>query len=187
MGGYSSNFTYYDNVRVSKDCLIGEENMGWQYITSQLAKERVALVPHSMTAGAVEEMTAFAKEFVLDGKPLIEEPWVRNQLAELAVDVEVLKLFNYRVAWWLTQGVEPYAESAMTKVFGSELLQRVTGTLMDMLRLVGGLQYPSRLAPFRGRWQKKFLTMRLLTFGGGANEILRDLIATTALGMPRSR
>jgi len=105
----------------------------------------------------------------------------------MAVDIEVLKLFNYRVAWQLTQGVEPYAEASMTKVFGSELLQRVTSACINMMGLVGGLQPPSMLAPFRGRYQQEFLSMRLLTFGGGANEVLRDVIALAGLGMPPSR
>jgi alkylation response protein AidB-like acyl-CoA dehydrogenase len=187
MGGFKSNFTYYDDVRVPKDCLIGEENKGWRYINSQLAMERVALVPHSRTRRAFQEMMTMAKETILDGKPIIEEPWVRNQLAEMAVDIEVLKLFNYRVAWQLTQGVEPYAEASMTKVFGSELLQRVTSACINMMGLVGGLQPPSRLAPFRGKYQQDFLSMRLLTFGGGANEVLRDVIALAGLGMPPSR
>jgi hypothetical protein len=187
MGGFQSNFTYYDNVRVPKDCLIGEENKGWRYINSQLAMERVALVPHSRTRHAFQEMTTWAKENTLDGRLVIDEPWVRSQLAEIAMDIEVLKLFNFRVAWQLTQGVEPFAEASMTKIFGSELLQRVTGVCIDMMGLVGGLQPPSKLAPFSGRYQQEFLSMRLLTFGGGANEVLRDIIALIGLGMPPSR
>jgi len=187
MGGFRSNFTYYDYVRVPEDCLIGEENKGWRYINSQLAMERVALVPHSKTRRILEEMISWAKENALDGKPVIDEPWVRNELADIAVNIEALKLFNYQVAWQLTQGVEPYAEASMTKVFGSELLQRVTGICMDMMGLIGGLQPPCELAPGEGRFQREFVSMRLLTFGGGANEVLRDLIALTGLGMPPSR
>jgi alkylation response protein AidB-like acyl-CoA dehydrogenase len=132
-------------------------------------------------------MTTWAKENTLDGRPVIDEPWVRSQLAEIAMDIEVLKLFNFRVAWQLTQGVEPFAEASMTKIFGSELLQRVTGVCIDMMGLLGGLQPPSKLAPFSGRYQQEFLSMRLLTFGGGANEVLRDIIALIGLGMPPSR
>ncbi len=187
MGGYRSNFTYYDNVRVPGDCLIGEENKGWKYISSQLAMERLALVPHSRTRRTLEEMIGWAKENTLDGKPVIAKPSVKNQLAKMAVDIEVLKLFNYRVAWQLTQGIEPFAEAAMTKIFGSELQQRVNGIAMDILGMVGGLQPPSELAPFLGRFQREFLWQRLLTFGGGANEVLRDIIALAGLGMPPSR
>lgn len=187
MGGFKSNFTYYDNVRVPKNSLIGEENKGWQYITSQLAMERVGLVPHSRTRRTLEEMISWTKENTLDGKPIIDAPGVRNQFADMAMNIEVLKLFNYRVAWQLTQGVEPFAEAAMTKVFGSELQQRVNGIAMDILGLVGGLQPPCKLAPLRGRFQREFLSQRLLTFGGGANEVLRDIISLAGLGMPPSR
>ncbi len=187
MGGFKSNFTYYDNVRVPKDCLIGEENKGWRYINSQLAMERISLVPHSKTRRGLEEMIRWCKENKLDGKPAIKQPWVNNQLAEFAVNVEVLKLFNYLVAWKLTQGVEPFAEAAMTKVFGSELLQRVNGVAMQMMGMYGGLQPGCDLAPGGGRMQREFLSMRLLTFGGGANEILRDMVVLIGLGMPPSR
>jgi 3-oxocholest-4-en-26-oyl-CoA dehydrogenase alpha subunit len=187
MGGFRSNATFYDDVRVPVDCLIGEENRGWSYINSQLAMERVGLVPHSKTGRHIELMTAWAKDNTVDGCKVIEKPWVRSKLADLTMRMEVLKLFNYRVAWQITQGIESMAEASMTKVFGTELMQDVTGSCMEMMGLHGGLQPPDELAPSRGRIQRDFLTMRLLTFGGGSNEVLRDLIALFAIGLPPSR
>jgi alkylation response protein AidB-like acyl-CoA dehydrogenase len=187
MGRFRTNFTYYDDVRVPKDCLIGVENAGWRYINTQLAMERITLVPHSQPRRALEELSSWAKQTTLDGVRVIDRPWVRTGLAEIARDTEVLRLMNYRVAWLIGRGEVPYAEASMVKVFGSELFQRVNGFALRMMGLLGQLEPGCELAPGGGRLEREFLAKMLLTFGGGANEVLRDVIALTGLGMPRSR
>lgn len=187
MGGFRSNVTFYDDVRVPKDCLIGEENKGWSYINSQLAMERIGLVPHSRMRRMLEDMIRWAKDTEIDGRRLFDEPWVREKLADLTARTEVLRLFNFRAAKMITQGIEPFAEAAMTKVYGSELFQTVAGTCMDIMGLIGGLQPPSDVSPAKGLFQRDFAALRLLTFGGGANEVLKDMIALSGLGMPPSR
>jgi len=187
MGDFRTNITFYDDVRVPKDCLIGEENKGWSYINTQLAMERITLVPHSKVRRALEEVRRWANESVLDGRRVIDEPWVRRSLAEIERDGEVLRLFNFRVAWQMTRGVVPYAEASMTKVFGSELFQRIHGTTLRMMGPFGELEPGEQLAPTSGRMEREYLAKMLLTFGGGANEVLRDVIALAGLGMPRSR
>ncbi len=187
MGGFRSNVTFYDDVRVPKDCLIGEENKGWSYINSQLAMERIGLVPHSRMRRMLEDMIRWAKDTEIDGRRLFDEPWVREKLADLTVRTEVLRLFNFRAAKMITQGIEPFAEAAMTKVYGSELFQTVAGSCMDIMGLIGGLQPPSDISPTKGLFQRDFAALRLLTFGGGANEVLKDMIALSGLGMPPSR
>lgn len=187
MGGFRTNVTFYDDVRVPKSCLIGEENKGWSYINSQLAMERIGLVPHSRMRRVLEEMIAWAKGTTIDGRRVFDEPWVRERLADLTARTEVLRLFNFRAASQIAQGIEPFAEAAMTKVFGSELFQTVAGTCMDMMGLVGGMQPPSGISPMNGLLQRDFVAMRLLTFGGGTNEVLKDMVALMGLGMPPSR
>jgi len=187
MGGFRSNVTFYDDVRVPKDCLIGEENKGWSYINSQLAMERIGLVPHSRMRRMLEDMIRWAKDTEIDDRRLFDEPWVREKLADLTVRTEVLRLFNFRAAKMITQGIEPFAEAAMTKVYGSELFQTVAGSCMDIMGLIGGLQPPSDISPTKGLFQRDFAALRLLTFGGGANEVLKDMIALSGLGMPPSR
>lgn len=187
MGNFRTNFTYYDDVRIPADCLIGEENAGWKYINTQLAMERVTLVPHSRPRRALDELTQWARETTLDGRLVIDQPWVRTGLAEIARDSEVLKLLNYHVAWLVGNGVVPHAEASAVKVFGSEFFQRVHGFGMRMMGLLGQLAPGSELAPGGGQMEREFLAKMLLTFGGGANEVLRDMIALVGLGMPRSR
>ncbi len=187
MGNFRTNVSYYDNVKVHKDFLIGEENQGWIYINQQLAMERVTLVPHSYSRVNLEDFTAWAKENTIDGELVIEKPWVRNQLARLTMETEVLKMFNFRVAWMLSQGEMPFTEALMTKVYGSELFQRVNGFILQAMGPLGGLEPSQEFAPINGRQSREFVAKMLLTFGGGANEVLRDVIALLGLGMPRSR
>lgn len=188
IGGLKSNIVFYDNVRVSKDSLVGEENQGWKYINRQLAMERVALVPHSRTRRTLKELTEWARNHSIDGRRVIENPWVRNGIAQFTAETEVLRLFNYRVAWQLTQGTVPFAESCMTKVFGSELAQRVNEFALQVFSLYGQLEpFGSELAPGLGSHERNFLMNKVLTFGGGANEVLRDSVAMIGLGLAKSR
>lgn len=187
MGGFRTNVTYYDGVRVPKDCRIGEENAGWYYINTQLAMERITLVPHSRATRLVTELVRWAGATRLDGGRVADMPWVRARLTELARDAEVLRLLNYRVAWQISQGVVPFAEASMVKIFGSELFQRIHGSGLQMMGLLGQLEPGSEFAPLDGKVEREYLAKMLLTFGGGANEVLRDIVAIMGLGMPRSR
>jgi hypothetical protein len=186
MPGERNNYTFYDNVRVPKSCLIGEENKGWKYITTQLDFERIMLSPSSPMRRNIEDTIQWAKETKVDGTPVIEHHGVKTTLAELLMEVEVLKILNYQVAWLITNGVVPYAEASMVKVFGSELYQRVNGTLLQIMGQYGQLQTQSKWAPLRGRVEKAFRSDIVFIFGGGAIEVQKNIIAMAGLGMPRS-
>jgi hypothetical protein len=186
MPGERNNYTFYDNVRVPKSCLVGEENKGWKYITTQLDFERIMLSPSSPMRRNIEDTIRWAKETKVDGTPVIEHHGVKTTLAELLMEVEVLKMLNYQVAWLITNGVVPYAEASMVKVFGSELYQRVNGTLLQIMGQYGQLQAQSKWAPLRGRVEKAFRSDIVFIFGGGAIEVQKNIIAMAGLGMPRS-
>jgi len=187
MGGFQVNQEFFDNVRVPKECLVGEENRGLDYMITQLAHERIALVPHSTATRGIEETTEWARETRINGRLVYDEPWVRNKLAEMVVETEVLKLLNYRVAWLMTQGVTPHVESAMIKAFGSEQFQRVYGGCLQIMGQYGQLLTGSRRAPAGGWVQRVSQFVLLLTFGGGTNEVMRDMIAMMGLGQIKSR
>ncbi len=186
MPGERNNYTFYDNVRVPKSCLVGEENKGWKYITTQLDFERIMLSPSSPMRRNIEDTIQWAKETKVDGTPVIEHHGVKTTLAELLMEVEVLKMLNYQVAWLITNGVVPYAEASMVKVFGSELYQRVNGTLLQIMGQYGQLQAQCKWAPLRGRVEKAFRSDIVFIFGGGAIEVQKNIIAMAGLGMPRS-
>jgi alkylation response protein AidB-like acyl-CoA dehydrogenase len=112
---------------------------------------------------------------------------VRNKLVDLALEMEVLKLLNYRVSWLIARGVVPIVESSMIKVFGSEHTRRATDACLQIMGLYGQLQTGSKWVPLRGRPEHVYRMDVLLTFGGGTNEVLRDMMAMMGLSLPRSR
>ncbi|NQT72937.1 MAG: acyl-CoA dehydrogenase family protein [Chloroflexi bacterium] len=186
IGGERTNYTFYDNVKIPVDCLVGEENQGWKYMTTQLNFERVAVVPFSPMKRNIEQVTQWAKETRLDGRAVIEVPWVRQKLTELTVELEILKLLNYHMVWMVTNGMTPYAQSSVVKVVGVELYQRTNGTLLQIMGQFGQLQRGSKWAQLKGKLEHDFRKDLVLIFGGGALEVQRNIIAMAGLGLPRT-
>lgn len=186
MGGERTNYTFFDNVRVPRECLVGEENKGWKYMITQLSFERIALVPSAPMRRNVEQTIQWAKETSYDGKAVIELPWVRQKLAELMMELEVLKMLNYYVVWLISKDALVYAESSMVKVYGVELNQRLNSSLVQIMGQFGQLQTGSKWAPLKGKVEHALRSDIVLIFGGGALEIQRNIIAMAGLGMPRS-
>ena len=178
---------FFDNVRVPKECLVGEENRGVLYMVTQLAHERISLVPHSTTVRVIEDTTLWARSARRNGSCVADEPWVRNKLAELTVESEVLKMLNHRVAWQMTRGETPHVESAMIKVFGSEHIVRTMAVCQEIMGQFGQLRLGSKWGPIGG-WAERLSRMEVqLTFVGGTNEVMRDIMATMGLGLMKSR
>jgi alkylation response protein AidB-like acyl-CoA dehydrogenase len=175
--------TYYENVRVPVANLVGKEHGGWRLITTQLNHERVALMSAAPLGRLLEEVTAWA---ALNRR--LELPWVQANLATVAAKQSVLRLFHWRQAYQLFAGgeVAPADASAM-KVFGSELYVEAYRLLLEVLGQPGYLQRGSPGAVLKGRLERFYRALLVLTFGAGTNEIQRDIIATTGLGMPRSQ
>jgi len=187
MGGFRVNQEFFDNVRVPKENLIGKENRGVMYMITQLAHERINLVPHSTAFRLIEDTARWSMQTKRNGTPAIDDPWVKNRLAELSVESEVLKVLNHRVAWMMTRGETPHVESAMIKTYGSELFTRVSKACQEIMGPFGQLQIGSKWAPIGG-WVERISQMELIiTFGGGTNEVMRDIIAMMGLGLMKSR
>jgi hypothetical protein len=187
LGGNRTNATYYESVRVPVSARVGRENEGWKLITTQLNHERVALSVPGPIDRFVEETTAWARETkASDGRRVIDAPWVQANLARARAHVEVLRLMTWRQAWNIDQGKLDPAESSTVKVFGSESFIRIYGWLLEVLGQEGYLKDGSPGARLRGRVERYYRTSIVLTFGGGTNEVQRDIIAMTGLGMPRA-
>ena len=187
LGGHRVNSVYLKNVVVPRTCLVGEENKGWGLIVGQLEHERFSLSPSSPMRRRIEETIEWAKETQVDGGPVIDHPGVREKLAELLAEVDVLKLLNYQVVDNMTKGKMFWAESSAVKVFGSELNIRINNTLLDIMGLYGQLRQGDERAPLNGLVESHFRDDLFFVFGGGANEIQRDIIAMVGLGLPKSR
>jgi alkylation response protein AidB-like acyl-CoA dehydrogenase len=191
IGGNRTNATYYDNVRVPVSMLVGRENDGWKLITTQLNHERVALMSPGPVARFVEEVTAWAKQTheTRSGQPprrRIDLPWVQENLAKAVARAEVLRLFTWRQAASIEQGRLDPAESSTVKVFGSESFIEIYRLLLEVLGPEGLVKRGSPGAILHGRIEQYYRTSLVLTFGGGTNEVQRDIIAMVGLGMPRA-
>lgn len=184
--GEETNVTYYENVRIPASALVGEENKGWQYITQQLSLERLMLSSYSRIERMVEETIAFAKETVIDGERIIERPQVQFDIAEMTMQLEVLKLLNLRAAWAHGNIEEPPFRPSMNKVYAAEVNQFVFDKCMQILSLYGQVRDGSIYTIADGNAQKYAQSRVVYLFGGGANDVQRDLIARFGLGLSKS-
>ncbi len=185
MGGVSTNATFYENVRVPGRYLVGGENMGWTLITNQLNHERVALNSSGPTEQLIEDARRFAIETRLaDGERLIDREWVQTGLATCRTRVEVLRLMNWKVASLAAGEAMNPATSSAVKVFGSESFVDIYQILQEIIGQAGYLVEGSPGAVLAGRLERMYRSALVLTFGGGTNEIQRDIIAMAGLGLP---
>jgi len=184
MPGISTFYTFYDNVRVPATALVGAENQGWQLITTQLNFERAALGNLGALEPLFEKTLHWATTTELDGGRVIDQPWVQFALARVEAQVAAYKLVNMRVNAAMTKGVLSMGEASAAKVFGTELTQQVGRQLLEVLDRNGVRRGDD--APLRGALESVYRWAVINTFGGGANEIQRDIIAVAGLGMPRA-
>ncbi len=187
MAGVDTSATYYSDVRVPVTNLIGEENGGWKLVTNQLNHERVTLCSPGIIDRSLADVRAWAQSTKLpDGRRVIDQQWVQEHLARVRAELEYLRLINWKVAWQATQGRLDVADASSIKVFGTEFYLRAFRLLMEVIGQAAYLQRDSPGAVLAGRLEMYARSMIILTFGGGTNEIQRDLIAIFGLGMPRS-
>ena len=180
------NQTYFDDVRVPASCLVGGENNGWSLITNQLNHERVTLCSSGVIERSLDEVVTWAKQNRLaDGRRVIDQPWVQVNLARVRAKLEFLRLMNWKVAWTATEGHLDVADASSVKVFGTEFYLEAFRLLMEVIGERAYLKDGSADA-VRGHLERSYRSLLILTFGGGTNEIQRDLIAMFGLGFPRA-
>jgi alkylation response protein AidB-like acyl-CoA dehydrogenase len=184
MAGATTSATYYSDVRVPASALVGDENRGWSLITNQLNHERVALTssaPIQSALGQVRDWAAATK--LASGQRVIDQEWVQLNLARVHAKAEFLKLVNWRIAAEAGKGLGPAAASA-TKVYGTEFATEAYRLLMEVLGTHADVREGSPGAALSGRIERMHRAALILTFGGGTNEVQRDIIAAAGLGLP---
>lgn len=187
VGDGRTNMTYYEDVRVPVTMRVGDENAGWQLITTQLNYERIGLgvwgcIAQRLVADAIE----FARTTLSDdGRPLMEQGWVQSALAEAYARTDAAKVMNWRMAWELEGGKLDPARASSVKVFGTEELIEIYRLLLDVLGTPGLLRSNSPGAVLRGEIELQYRACQINTFGGGVNEIQRQIVSMMGLGLPR--
>ncbi len=187
MAGPGTSATYYSDVRVPVGNLVGDENGGWKLVTNQLNHERVALVSAQPIFTALTQVREWAQNTKdARGQRLIDAEWVQLNVARVHAKAEYLKLINWELASAKDQTPSP-ADASAAKVFGTELATEAYRLLMEILGPSATLRQDSPGALLRGRVERMHRAALILTFGGGTNEVQRDIIGMVALGLPRNR
>jgi hypothetical protein len=185
MAGAGTSATYYQDVRVPVGNRVGEENGGWKLVTNQLNHERVALVSAQPIFTALTQVREWAQNTKdAGGARLIDSEWVQLNLARVHAKAEYLKLINWELASAEAEAPSA-ADASAAKVFGTEFATEAYRLLMEILGPSATLRQDSPGALLRGRVERMHRSSLILTFGGGTNEIQRDIIGMTALGLPR--
>ena len=188
LGGVRTNATFYDNIRVSDDHLVGELNGGWKLITGQLNRERLSLINFGPVSELFNQVVKWAgKEALPGGERVIDQPWVQQNLARCRALIECMKLIVYKQSWAMTEGVLEMADASAAKVYGSEGFIEIYRLLGEIYGQAGLVRAGSSLVTAEARkLERLYRTASIITFGGGANEIQRDIISAAGLWMPRA-
>ena len=187
VGGIRTNVTYYKDVRVPAHMLVGELNAGWQLITEQLNHERVGLAALAYGAqGCFDDTLEWARTTRLGAGFVIDQPWVQIALAECYALLQAYAVLGNRVAWEVAQGETRAHLASACKIFSTESYIRVVRLLLDVTGSAGLLRHGSPGALLNGKLEGEYRRCQINTFGGGATEVLRDMVAQVALGLPRA-
>lgn len=188
MGGTRMfNEVFFDNVRVPSDCLLGKKNGGLALIITELNIERASGGGADIAARGkyvLNGLIKYANETERNDQRLSKDPVIRQAMAERAMEIEVTRMLAYRVFWLQTKGITAQIEASVSKVYGSEMQQRLANNGAQVMGLYSGLTTNPKWAPLaREIWNQCLLSFVWL-FGGGTNEIQRNIIASHGLGLP---
>ena len=187
LGGERTNVTFYNDVRVADTARVGAVDAGWDVMKVALAFER-----RPTAHGSAVRLLAQVEQWVRSaidgsGRPLIEDPSVRERLARVAVDNAVGEMLKERMSWVTQCGGLPVVEGSMAKLWTSEALQRASGEFLDALGPEGVLQHGEDGAPVEGWVEQAWRHATATTIYAGTSEIQRSIIAERRLGLPRGR
>ena len=184
-GGQDFNEVYFDDVRVPSGNLVGQEDRGWYTLAVALDFERSGVGYSAGARRTLEALVEYARQTERNGEPLSKNPNVRRKLAQRFTETEIARWLAYKVAWMQSQDMIPNAEASMSKMYGTELTQRVARTGMEILGMAGQISQGSKWAPLEGHIQQLYLSSVSSTIAAGTSEIQRNIVAQRGLGLPR--
>ncbi|UYQ60303.1 acyl-CoA dehydrogenase family protein [Streptomyces peucetius] len=189
LASHDTTASHYENVRVPVSRRVGEENKGWRLITNQLNHERVTLAAHgTMAIRALRDVQRWAADTKLaDGRRVIDLGWVRGRLARTHSRLDAMKLLNWQMVNAVQDGTLTPQDASAVKVYGSEARRDAYAWLMEVVGAAGPLKEGSAGSVLGGELERGYRSAVIFTFGGGNNEIQREIISWIGLGMPRVR
>ena len=187
LNGSATAMTYYEDVRVPKENIVGGLNGGWKLITTQLNHERVGLAAFGSAAFArTEKVIAWARDTeTADGTKMIDLPWVQTNLGDVYSRLQAMKLLNWRMASQLESGHVNPADASAVKVFGTEVVLEIYRLLQEIVGPASLVSSGSPAAQIDGEIEHEARQATINTFGGGVNEIQREIVSMAGLRMPR--
>ncbi len=178
------NEVFFDDVKVPKENLVGTLNEGWKVAITTLMFERGGAGGRDH-AGQIARLTELAKQFPSRQEPAWRDSHVRQQLAQLAIDAQALKVTRLRGLTRRLRGDAPGPEGSILKLFGSELATRIADFSGSLLGPYATLEVPTETVPDAPRWTNRVLGSRQYTIAGGTSEIQRNIIGERVLGLPK--
>ena len=183
VGGLTVTSTYYTGIRVPQSGVVGEVNGGWKLIAAQLNHERIGLAAiGGRTYGLWHQVLDWAKEH-----GAIEIPWVQQEFARTHAKLEAMRLLNWKMTAAVAADTLSGADAGATKAYGTETHVEVYRTLLGILGAAGRIRPDSPGALLAGQIEQISRQGMVNTFGGGVNEVLRDMVATMGLGLVREK
>ncbi len=178
---------FFDNVKVPKENVIGKKNGGMQLLLHAFGIERsYGLLTIYNAKRYLEQLVAYSKETVVDGRPLCQDPLVRSRLAQLAIDIEVCMNLGHELNWLAASGRSTVKASAQIKILGGQTCQRVGNTGMQIMGLYGPLDEESKWARLGGRMRHTYISALSFTLAGGTTETSKNHVAgREGLGLPK--
>lgn len=186
MGGERTNSVFFDDVFVHDDYRVGEENKGFQYIAEALDIERFTLFTFSPIRGRVQLLCDYVKTATKDGKPLKDDPVLRQRVAQLATECEVARLLGIKFVDTALSGKTPTYEASAYKLYATELSLRIANATMDIVGPGAQLAVGTEEAPLNGRAENCYTFTVIDTIGGGTSEVQKNIISKRKLGLPKN-
>ena len=187
MGGDRTNQVFFDNVYISDEYRVGELNKGFQYISEALDLERFTMFTFSPIQARFELLCEYIKSATRDGKPMREDPIVRQQIAELATQLEVARVLGLRfVAKSMKGDKPPTCEASAYKLYATNLSQKIASVALDIAGPGGQLRCGTEEAPMKGRFDNTYQATVVETIGGGSSEIQKNILGRRKLGLPKN-
>jgi len=174
------NEVFFDNVRIPKRDLVGEQDQGWYILATALDFERSGVHASANAQRILDKLAEFHAE-----RPGTLSAGLRNRFAEAQIETSIARSLAYRVSWLQSKGGQPNQEASLSKLYGSELGQRVAAFAIDSLGLSGQAGPGSRWAAFGGRIERTYRSAVSHTIAAGTSEVQRNIVATRGLGLPR--
>ncbi|NLE09649.1 MAG: acyl-CoA dehydrogenase [Dehalococcoidales bacterium] len=175
---------FFDNVKIPKSSLIGEKNRGFYQVVNQLDYERAGMERLMGNYPLFDAILKFTKETKRHGKPICEDTFIRQKLAQLQIEFEVGRLMIYKVISVMEEGHAPNVEAAKAKAYSTAFERRLASVSMDILGMYGQLWAESKYAPIAGLGSHSYLASTGYSLQAGTSEVLKNIIASRGLGLP---